>query len=95
MEKKGLQEDCIEQMYRLMTDRLYAGGSVPTDAEGRIRLDDWEMREDVQKEVLEIWRKIDQNTVGEYADFEKYRRDFLHLHGFGYDSIDYDKDVEV
>lgn len=95
MERKGIEEGCIEQMYRLFSDRLYAGGPVPVDREGRIRVDDWEMREDVQKEVSEIWKKIDQGNVRELADFEKYQKDFLNLHGFGYDEIDYDKDVEV
>ncbi len=95
MENKGLHEGCIEQMYRLLSDRLYAGGPVPTDGEGRIRLDDWEMREDVQREVLDIWKKIDQDSVKKYADFGRYQKDFLNLHGFGYDGIDYEKDVEV
>jgi len=95
MEKKGLHEGCIEQMYRLLSSRLYAGGPVPTDDEGRIRLDDWEMRDDVQKEVLDIWNRIDQAGVAKLADFDRYQKDFLHLHGFGYDSIDYDRDVDV
>jgi enoyl-[acyl-carrier protein] reductase/trans-2-enoyl-CoA reductase (NAD+) len=95
MRQKGLQENCVQQMYRMFTERLYAGGAVPTDNEGRIRMDDREMREDVQKEVAEVWNTITQETVAQYADFKAYETEFLQLHGFGYPWIDYDRDVDV
>jgi enoyl-[acyl-carrier protein] reductase/trans-2-enoyl-CoA reductase (NAD+) len=95
LEKKGLQEDCVAQMYRMFTQRLCTEQPVPTDTEGRIRMDDWEMREDVQKEVAEVWEKITQENVARYADFKSYETEFLQLHGFAYPRIDYDKDVEV
>ncbi|MCL1818414.1 MAG: trans-2-enoyl-CoA reductase family protein [Spirochaetaceae bacterium] len=95
MEKKGLQEDCAAQMYRMFTERLYAGGKVPVDSEGRIRMDDREMREDVQKEVSDAWGAINQDNLAAYADFAAYQNEFLRLHGFGYPQIDYEKDVEV
>ncbi|MDR3200254.1 MAG: trans-2-enoyl-CoA reductase family protein [Spirochaetales bacterium] len=95
LEAKGLQENCAAQMYRMFTERLCTGKPIPTDPEGRIRLDDREMREDVQKEVSGIWGKITQENAAEYADFKAYETEFLQLHGFGYPQIDYDKDVEV
>ena len=52
MKAKGLHEDCIHQIYRLLAQRLYNGTSlekVPTDPQGRVRVDDHEMREDVQR----------------------------------------------
>ncbi|MDP1165887.1 bifunctional NADH-specific enoyl-ACP reductase/trans-2-enoyl-CoA reductase, partial [Klebsiella pneumoniae] len=55
MKEKGLHEECTEQIFRLFTDRLYTEEAVPTDEEGRIRLDDWEMREEIQEEVLRRW----------------------------------------
>ena len=64
MKEKGLHEGCIEQIVRLYRDRLYTdqgaadGARVPTDPEGRIRLDDWEMREDVQRETEARMEKI-------------------------------------
>ncbi len=48
MKEKGIHEGCIQQMYRLLKDRVYAGPPVPTDGSGRIRIDDLEFREDVQ-----------------------------------------------
>ena len=95
MERMGLQEDCVAQMYRMFTERLYAGGPVPVDSAGRIRMDDREMREDVQKAVRAAWDAIKQENLAEYADFEAYRGEFLRLHGFGYPQIDYEKDMEV
>lgn len=92
MKEKNLHEGCIEQMHRLF-DRLYTGGPVPTDEKGRIRLDDWEMREDVQALVDEAWAKISTETLPEAGDLEGYRREFLHLFGFGFDNVDYEADV--
>lgn len=54
MKDKNIHEGCIEQMVRLFTDKLFVEAPV-TDEIGLIRLDDWEMREDVQKEVMDIW----------------------------------------
>jgi enoyl-[acyl-carrier protein] reductase/trans-2-enoyl-CoA reductase (NAD+) len=94
MKEKGIHEQPIQQMYRLFRDRLYGGGDVPVDSEGRIRLDDWEMREDVQREVDERWKNVSQDNIDELADIEGYRRRFLEIHGFGIDEVDYEQDVE-
>lgn len=94
MKEKGLHEGAIEQMYRLLRDRLYSDGSVPTDPEGRIRVDDWEMREDVQSEVSALWEEVDDENVERIADVEGMRTDFLQIHGFGFEDVDYEKDVE-
>ena len=94
MKEKGLHEGTIEQMRRLLADRLYAAGEVPVDEEGRIRLDDWEMREDVQAEVARRWREVTTDNVAELADLAGYRHDFLLLFGFGVDGVDYGADVD-
>ncbi len=95
MKKHGLHEDCTQQMYRLFADRLYGGSSVPTDEEGRIRVDDWEMREDIQKEVLDTWDLVTQDTLETHTDLPGYRHEFLAIHGFDIAGIDYDADVAV
>lgn len=94
MKEMGLHEGTIEQMYRLFSDRLYAGGEVPVDEEGRIRVDDWEMREDVQKRVSELFDTVDETTVHQETDIDAYANEFLKIHGFGVDGVDYDADVE-
>jgi enoyl-[acyl-carrier protein] reductase/trans-2-enoyl-CoA reductase (NAD+) len=95
MKEKGLHEGCIEQMYRLFAEKLYAGDEVPVDEEGRIRMDDWEMRPDVQAEVDRRWKLVTGENLRQLADLEQYTRDFLNLHGFGFPEIDYEEDVAV
>ena len=63
------------------------------DKQGRIRIDDWEMRPDVQREVRDLWYRVDQNNLSELADIEGLREEFLRHHGFGMPGIDYSKDV--
>lgn len=95
MKEKGLHEGTIEQMYRLMTEHLYSDDGPTTDEEGRIRVDDWEMREDVQARVHEIWDTVTQENLTAVADVAGFQHDFLQIHGFGFDGVDYDADVEV
>ena len=95
MKKKGLHEGTIEQMHRLFDERLYrADGTVPVDSEGRIHVDDLEMREDVQAEVAKIWDNINNDNVNEVADFDSYRQEFLRLFGFGMKGVDYGADLD-
>lgn len=92
MKEKGLHEGCIEQIYRLFAE-IYKNGEPAVDGQGRLRVDDWEMREDVQERVREVWSKITTETLPEYGDLDGYRQDFLNLFGFGFDEVDYEKDV--
>ncbi|MCB9771050.1 MAG: trans-2-enoyl-CoA reductase family protein [Candidatus Omnitrophica bacterium] len=93
--QKGLHEECIHQMTRLFGQRLYTGKPVAVDSDGRIRVDDWEMRDDVQKEVSAIWEKVTNENVKELADVSGYHRDFLKLFGFGLKNVDYSADVKI
>ncbi len=95
MKEKGCHEDCIAQMYRLFSEKLFAGGSIPVDEENRIRIDDWEMREDVQNEVLSLWEKITNDNISESADIDGYWDDFYKIFGFNTDGVDYDADVDI
>jgi len=95
MKKKGVHEDCIHQIYRLFAERLYTGKDIITDEQGRIRVDDWELREDIQKEVQELWKQVSTENVKQIADVEGYHSDFLKLFGFGLKGVDYDADVQV
>ncbi|MCD9022555.1 enoyl-ACP reductase FabV [Cohnella silvisoli] len=94
MKEKGLHEGCIEQTYRLFAARLYSQETTPVDEEGRIRIDDWELREDVQKEVAKIWDELSTDNIGQLTDLAGYRREFFQLFGFETDGIDYDADID-
>lgn len=94
MKEKGIHEGTIEQMQRLFAERLYtADGNVLLDKEGRIRIDDLEMREDVQSEVDKLWNQVTTENIEQISDIEGYRNDFFNLFGFNYDSIDYDAET--
>lgn len=93
MKEKDLHEGCIEQINRLFRERLYLKGEIPLDTKGRIRIDDWEMREDVQNEITKLWKLADTSTLPEIGDLNGYKSDFLNLFGFGFDGVDYNEDV--
>lgn len=90
MKEMGLHEGCIEQMYRMFAEKLYSGEGVKTDGSGLIRLDDWEMREDVQNKVSEVWNNISGENISECADLDGYRKDFIKLFGFDAEGVDYE-----
>lgn len=94
MKEKGLHEGCIEQMYRLFNQKLFIENRV-TDEFGQLRLDDLEMRPEIQSEVSKIWETISNENIDSVADIEGYWNDFYELFGFGFDNVDYDADVEV
>lgn len=94
MKAKGIHEGCIEQIQRLFADRLFNGSEVPLDDKGRIRIDDWEMRDDVQEAVKALWTQADTETLKEIGDLAGYKQDFLNLFGFGFEGVDYLADTD-
>lgn len=94
MKAKKLHEGCIQQIHRLYRDFLFSGEVLQLDAQSRVRLDDWEMRPDVQNEVRNLWQQVDQENLSELADIRGLREEFLRHHGFGMPGVDYSLDVE-
>jgi len=94
MKAEGLHEGCIEQIQRLFAERMYTGKDVPTDEAGRIRIDDLEMREDVQAKVDELWQLATTESLPEIGDLKGYSDDFHNLFGFKVDGVDYTQDVD-
>jgi enoyl-[acyl-carrier protein] reductase/trans-2-enoyl-CoA reductase (NAD+) len=92
MKEKGIHEGCIEQIQRLYQDRLFTGEEMLTDDKGRIRIDDLEMRPDVQEQIANLWTKATSENLAEIGDLEGYRKDFHNLFGFGFDGVDYKAD---
>ena len=93
MKKEGIHEGCIEQIQRLYKDRLFTGNSIPTDEKGRIRIDDWEMRDDVQEKIAALWIQATTENLSEIGDLPGYRNDFHNLFGFGFKEVDYTADT--
>lgn len=96
MKEKRLHETCIEQMHRLMFTRLYpAMGPVITDAERLIRIDDLELRADVQREVEQLRLRVTSANFKEVSDFSGYLEEFSELNGFGLKGVDYNQDIDI
>lgn len=92
MKAKGIHEGCIEQIQRLYSERVF-GGNLDLDDNGRIRIDDLEMREDVQAEVVKLWQTATSENLAEIGDLEGYSNDFFNLFGFKVEGVDYDAEV--
>jgi enoyl-[acyl-carrier protein] reductase/trans-2-enoyl-CoA reductase (NAD+) len=94
MKEKGLHEGCIEQMYRLCREYLFKA-QPETDDAGRIRVDDWEMRPEIQAKVNELWSKVESANVEALADLDGYWEDFYQMFGFELPKVDYSADVDI
>ncbi len=94
MKSHKIHEACIEQIDRLFRTRLYTGQAIPVDETGMVRLDDWEMRSEIQAEVTAIWNKIGPETVDSLTDLEGFRQEFLQMHGFSVPGVDYSVEVD-
>lgn len=95
MKEKGVHEGCIEQIERLFSENLYNDNFLDFDDEGRLRIDNFELRDDVQKAVFDIWPKVSTENLYELTDFAGYKSEFMKLFGFGRPDIDYTKDVQI
>jgi enoyl-[acyl-carrier protein] reductase / trans-2-enoyl-CoA reductase (NAD+) len=95
MSQKGLEEGAIEQMRRLFFDSLAANRTVAFDDGGRIRVDDREMRPDVQSAALDLWPQVTTENLAELTDFAGYQREFRNLFGFDVDGVDYSAPTEI
>jgi enoyl-[acyl-carrier protein] reductase/trans-2-enoyl-CoA reductase (NAD+) len=95
MSEKGLEEGPIEQMCRLFTDFLATDGDPATDQANRVRLDDREMRPDVQAEVARLWPQVTTENLRTLTDFAGFQRQFRNLFGFEVEGVDYERPVET
>lgn len=96
MKEKGIHESCMDQVFRLFSTQLYNGGSeVNVDDKNRFRLDDWELRDDVQQACRDIWPQVTTENLFDLTDYAGYKKEFLQLFGFEVDGVDYDADVDT
>lgn len=95
LREKGLEEYPIEQACRLFADFLVTGSPLATDDAGRIRLDDREMRADVQAGVAKLWPQVTTENLRTLTDFAHFQRDFRNLFGFEVDGVDYEQPIET
>ncbi|MBW8182296.1 enoyl-ACP reductase FabV [Shewanella nanhaiensis] len=95
MREEGLHEGCMEQINRMFAERLYRedGQAPQVDDANRLRLDDWELREEIQQHCRDLWPSVTTENLSELTDYREYKEEFLKLFGFGVAGVDYDADV--
>lgn len=93
MKEAGTHEGCIEQIQGLFARQLY-GSARELDADGRLRMDARELRDDVQAKVKALWESVTTENVDRLTDLKGYKEEFLRLFGFGIAGVDYDADVD-
>lgn len=92
MKERGLHEGPIEQIVRLFETGIYTD-TATLDSEFRIRLDDWELRDDVQQVCRKVWPEVTTENLYELTDYAAYKHEFMKLFGFDINGIDYDADI--
>jgi enoyl-[acyl-carrier protein] reductase/trans-2-enoyl-CoA reductase (NAD+) len=95
MKELGIHEGCIEQINRMFRSQLYRDGGPELDDASRIRMDDWELRDDVQNKVKQLWPQVTTDNLFDLTDYQGYKDEFLKLFGFGINGIDYEADVDT
>ena len=95
MKSIDIHEGCIEQINRMFRTQLYKDGGAELDDSDRIRMDDWELRDEVQNKVKEVWPNVTSENLFELTDYQGYKDEFLKLFGFGVAGIDYESDVDT
>lgn len=95
MKDRGVHEGCIEQMSRLFSGHLCRRGGPELDENRLIRLDDLEMRADIQRAVAEVWPDVTTATLHDLTDYEGFRREFNGLFGFALPGVEYALPVET
>jgi enoyl-[acyl-carrier protein] reductase/trans-2-enoyl-CoA reductase (NAD+) len=95
MKEKNIHEGCLEQIDRLFRTNLYSVNGAALDEQQRIRMDDWELRDEVQNSVQQLWPTVTTENLFELTDYQGYKNEFLKLFGFGFSGINYQTDVET
>ena len=92
MKNHNVHEGTIQQIQRLFQDKVYTNKAIETDEKGRIRVDELELRDDIQAEVAELWKTVSTETLPEISDIEGYSLDFFNLFGFKVAGVNYEEE---
>ena len=93
MKELGIHEGCIEQLNRLYRTELF-DKQPELDDMNRYRMDDLELRDEVQEECLRIIPAVNDENLFDLTDFQIYKDEFLKLFGFGFAGVDYEADID-
>ncbi|SOB89042.1 enoyl-[acyl-carrier-protein] reductase FabV [Streptomyces sp. 1331.2] len=86
-----LGEEMVPPVRQLaaLWDQLTGAAPLALDDEGRIRLDRWELTDEVQAAVAERWAAATTETIAGLADLDWFRAEVRRLYGFSVPGVDY------
>ena len=76
-------------------DQLTGATPLDLDDEGRIRLDRWELNDDVQSAVRDRWESATQDNITNVADTAWFFAEVRRLYGFDVPTTNYESPTEV
>ncbi|MFI5713770.1 enoyl-[acyl-carrier-protein] reductase FabV [Kribbella sp. NPDC051620] len=76
-------------------DQLTGEQPLDLDEDGRIRLDRWELADDIQAAVRAKWDAATQENIAEVADTVWFQEEVRRLYGFDVPGVDYEAPTEV
>ncbi|MFF4444428.1 enoyl-[acyl-carrier-protein] reductase FabV [Streptomyces sp. NPDC001502] len=74
-------------------DQLTGVAPLTLDEEGRVRLDTWELTDEVQAAVAERWEAATSDTIAALADLDWFHAEVRRLYGFSVPGVDYSAPV--
>ncbi|MDX3005816.1 enoyl-[acyl-carrier-protein] reductase FabV [Kribbella solani] len=89
----GLQTP-VQQSIALW-DQLTGTAPLDLDDEGRIRLDRWELTDEVQADVRAVWESATKDNIADVTDAEWFLAEVRRLYGFDVPGVDYAAETEV
>ncbi|MER7850543.1 enoyl-[acyl-carrier-protein] reductase FabV [Kitasatospora sp. NPDC096077] len=92
-----LGADLVPPIHQLASlwDQFTGAAPLALDDEGRIRLDAWELGDDVQAAVAERWEAATTDTIASLADLDWFRAEVQRLYGFSVPGVDYTAAVAI
>ena len=93
MQENNTHEDCIAHINRLYREQIYTNGERRVDEDMRIRMDNFEMTDEVQDEVRKRWSSVSPENLSDLADIQGFSREFLKIFGFGRDDVNYNVEL--
>ncbi|WP_405968998.1 enoyl-[acyl-carrier-protein] reductase FabV [Streptomyces sp. NBC_00988] len=76
-------------------DQLTGATELVLDDEGRVRLDTWELADDVQAQTAERWDQATTDSISTLADLDWFTGEVRRLYGFDVAGVDYDQPAET
>ncbi|MET9878230.1 enoyl-[acyl-carrier-protein] reductase FabV [Actinacidiphila glaucinigra] len=86
-----LGQDMLPPVHQLaaLWDDLTGRAPLAPDDEARIRLDTWELADDVQAAVADRWEAATTDTIDGLADLDWFHAEVRRLYGFSVPGVDY------